>query len=160
MDRLYFKKHTRLCSCCPPPRLRLSCCCCGDMLSIQPDARRLTVRLSSDDAEEREIPLTTSVSGTHKPSQHKLVRKSHRKLLVWRGEEGKLDLVKKKKKKLKQLSLSLSSPSMNGCAVTPCLDYQLRCHFLMRLYAHKGGGAITLQEIGSAIFKQIAPFIP
>lgn len=66
------KCHTRLLSCCPPPRLRLSCCCCGDMLSIQPpDDLQLTVRLSSGDEEVTDIPLITSDSGRQKPSQHK-----------------------------------------------------------------------------------------
>lgn len=66
------KCHTRLLSCCPPPRLRLSCCCWGDMLSIQPpDDLQLTVRLSSGDEEVTDIPLITSDSGRQKPSQHK-----------------------------------------------------------------------------------------
>lgn len=78
-------------------------------------------------------------------------------------EEEKSDEKKLKRKRaqlIPQLSLSLSSPSMKGCAVTKrtsCLDYQLLCHFLMRLYAQSGGGANTLQKIGLPIFNHLTP---
>lgn len=49
-----------------------------------------------------------------------------------------------------------SADTMNGPSG---LDYQLLCHFLMRLYARSGGGAAALPERERSIFTSTGSFI-